>query len=55
MTQVNASANGNMPHLAGLVFSTNAKQWNKKVFSKLFKSIQEIAAERIEAMESLYK
>ena len=46
--QVNTA--GLMPHLAGLVFSTNANQWNKKAFSKLFRSSQEIIAEENAAM-----
>ena len=47
--QVNAT--GSMPHLAGLVISANASQWDKKAFKKYFRSDQEKAAERIAAME----
>jgi hypothetical protein len=44
---IEVTAAGYMPHLAGFVVSTDAKNWDRKAFAKLFRSEQEIQAERI--------
>jgi len=51
LNTVQVNATGTMPHLGGLVISANAKEWNQKAFSYLSKSDEELAVERIAAME----
>jgi len=46
--QINSS--GHMPHLAGLVISSNGKQRDKKVFSGLFKRGEELVEAEVEKM-----
>lgn len=41
---------GYMPHLGGLVISSNGKQWNRKAFGDLFKGEREIIEEQIGKM-----
>lgn len=43
---IQVDAPGTMPHLAGFVVSTEAGTWDRKVFGQLFRSEQELLAER---------
>ena len=43
---------GNMPHLAGLVISSNGKRWNRKAFNGLFKDERVVIKEQIEKMSA---
>ncbi len=42
---------GHMPHLCGLVISTNGKHWDKTVFRKLFRDPGAFVADEIERMK----
>ena len=46
--QINTS--GYMPHVGGLIVSTDGEHWNRKAFDRLFRPDQAIVAERIEEM-----
>jgi len=47
---IRINAAGCMPHLGGLVISSNGKQWNRKAFDGLFRGEREIVEERISRM-----